>query len=337
MGVDLGALMSPREVSFEELSHRRVAIDAYNTLYQFLSIIRQRDGTPLLDSSGRITSHLSGLLYRTSKMMEAGIKPLFVFDGKPPELKHATLEKREHIRKAARESWEKAKERGEEVFVHAQASSKVDRQVLDDSMHLLEVMGVPFLVAPSEGEAQAAHMTRTKDADYVGSQDYDTLLFGATSMVRNLAITGKRKLPRRSAYVDIKPEVIELEGELERLALTREQLVDIALLVGTDYNTGVKGVGPKKAYKLVSKGKDLFSILDSLGEHIEHADQIRQLFLNPDITDDYELVWHAPDEDGVLQFLCDERDFSPDRVKGALKKLKAASESEKQKRLDTWF
>ncbi|MHC1597566.1 MAG: flap endonuclease-1 [Methermicoccaceae archaeon] len=337
MGVDLSALMSPKEVSLQELAHKRIAIDAYNTLYQFLSIIRQRDGTPLQDSRGRITSHLSGLLYRTTSMMEAGIKPFFVFDGKPPEFKHATLEKREHIRRAARESWERAKERGEEGFVYAQASSKVDAQVLDDSMHLLELMGVPFIIAPSEGEAQAAHMARRGDADHVGSQDYDTLVFGSPNVVRNLAITGKRKLPKRKVYVDVKPELIELESELERLGLTREQLVDIAILVGTDYNAGIKGIGPKKAYRLVKKGDDLFSILDALGEHIDNAREIRELFLNPEVADDYEIVWRPPDREGVIEFLCDERDFSRDRVEGALKRLETASEREKQKRLDAWF
>ncbi|KUK03918.1 MAG: flap endonuclease [Methanosarcinales archaeon] len=337
MGVDLGALMKGREVELGELAHGRVAIDAFNALYQFLSIIRQRDGTPLLDSAGRITSHLSGLLYRTSNMMEVGIMPFYVFDGEPPALKRGTLERREHIRESAKRSWEEARERGEDGFVYAQASSRVDEQILDDAKRLLSLMGVPFVVAPSEGEAQAAHMTRKGDADYAGSQDYDTLVFGAPKVVRNLAITGRRKLPRRRVYVDVKPEVIELDAELERLGITREQLVDIAILVGTDYNPGIKGIGPKKAYGLVKKGKDIFSILDELGEHIEHAEEIRQFFLEPEVTDDYELVWSKPDSDGVIQFLCEERDFSQERVERALHKLEAALESQKQRSLDAWF
>jgi len=329
--------MKGREVELGELAHSRVAIDAFNALYQFLSIIRQRDGTPLLDSAGRITSHLSGLLYRTSNMMEVGIRPFYVFDGEPPAFKRATLERREHIRESAKRSWEEARERGEEAFVYAQASSRVDEQILDDAKRLLSLMGVPFVVAPSEGEAQAAHMTRKGDADYAGSQDYDTLVFGAPRVVRNLAITGRRKLPKRRVYVEVKPEVIELDAELERLGITREQLVDIAILVGTDYNPGIKGIGPKKAYGLVKKGKDIFSILDELGEHIEHAEEIRQFFLEPEVTDDYELAWSRPDSDGVIQFLCEERDFSQERVERALHKLEAAFESQKQRSLDAWF
>lgn len=337
MGVDLGALMRGREVSLEELAHSTVAIDALNALYQFLSIIRQRDGTPLLDSAGRITSHLSGLLYRTSNMMEAGIRPLYVFDGEPPEFKRATLEHREQVRESAKRNWEEARERGEEAFVYAQASSRVNEQILDDAKRLLSLMGVPFVVAPSEGEAQAAHMTRRGDAHYAGSQDYDTLVFGAPRVVRNLAITGKRKLPRRRVYVEVKPEVIELDAELARLDITREQLVDIAILVGTDYNPGIKGIGPKKAYQLVKKGKDIFTILDELGEHIEHVEEIRRFFLEPEVTDEYDLTWSAPDGDGVIQFLCDERDFSRERVERALHRIEAAIESQKQRSLDAWF
>ena len=200
MGVDLGDLFDKKEIELTELKGKVIAIDAYNTLYQFLSIIRQRDGTPLIDSHGEITSHLSGFLYRTTNLVEAGIKPVFVFDGAPPAFKNNTIEERKKIRTEAREKYEVAKAKGdeEEAFKHAQASSRIGGNMIEDAKSLLGFMGVPVVQAPSEGEAQAAFMVREKKAYAAGSQDYDSLLFGASVMVRNLAVSGKRKLPGKS-------------------------------------------------------------------------------------------------------------------------------------------
>ncbi len=339
MGADIGDLLEKRTVELSDLSHKVVAIDAYNTLYQFLSIIRQRDGTPLTDSHGNITSHLSGILYRITNLVESGIKPVFVFDGKPPEMKLQTLGKRKEVRESARVKWDDAKEKGlaEEAFKYAQASSKVNADIVNDAKHLLELMGIPYVQAPSEGEAQAAYMVQKGDADLVGSQDYDAMLFGAPDVVRNLTITGKRKVPRKNIYVDVKPEVINLNESLQALGVEREQLIDIAICVGTDYNSGLDGIGPKRAIKLIQKHDNIEVALGDIDRSIDNLDEMKEFFLHPPVTDEYTLEWKNPNKEKLIEFLSHEHDFSEERVIKAADRLDAASGSRQQKTLDKWF
>ncbi|WP_406670549.1 flap endonuclease-1 [Methanolobus sp. ZRKC4] len=338
MGVDIGDLLKRSTIEVSDLSLDIVAIDAFNTLYQFLSIIRQRDGTPLKDSNGNITSHLSGILYRLTSLMEAGVKPVFVFDGKPPEMKSRTIEKRAEIRESARIKSTEAREKGhaEEAYKYAQASSKVDATIVGDSKKLLGAMGIPFVDAPSEGEAQAAYMVRKGDADLIGSQDYDSLLFGAPSVVRNLTVSGKRKLPGKNIYVDVKPEIINLDESLAELGINHEQLIDIALCVGTDYNDGLERIGPKKALKLIREHESIENILKAKDLEIPHLEDIKEFFKSPDVTDDYSLKWSKPDPEAVISFLCGEHDFSNDRVVKALERLETSSGGG-QSTLDKWF
>jgi flap endonuclease-1 len=339
MGVDLSDLVPPHEIELKELNGKIIAIDAFNTLYQFLSIIRQMDGTPLVDDRGEVTSHLSGIIYRLTNLIEQGVKPVFVFDGKPPSLKAETIQARREIREAARQMYEAAKASGSaDAYKYAQASTSINAQIIKDAKELLGYMGVPFLVAPSEGEAQASYMVQKGTADYVGSQDYDSLLFGAPRMVRNVTITGKRKLPRKGITVDVKPEVIELREVLQTLEITREQLVDMGILVGTDFNPGIYKVGPKTALKLVKKHPGMPGILEELGQTIENYQEIREFFLRPPVTDEYSLKWGRPEPEKIMKFLCDEHSFSGERVGKVLERLdKAASETGKQKTLSAWF
>ncbi len=338
MGTDIGDLLAKKTVGLPDLSYKVVAIDAYNTLYQFLSIIRQRDGTPLKDSQGHITSHLSGILYRLTNLIETGIKPVFVFDGTPPDMKLKTIGKRKEVRRNAHAMWDEAKEKGlaEEAFKYAQASSRVDVDIVMDAKHLLGVMGIPYVQAPSEGEAQAAYMVQKGDADLVGSQDYDSLLFGAPVVVRNLTITGKRKLPGKNIYVDVKPEIIDLDESLGELGIERSQLIDVALCVGTDYNPGLEGIGPKKALKLITTHGNINTALNESGMTIENVEEIKEFFLHPPVTDEYRIEWGKPDKEKIIGFLCDQHDFSVERVTKAFERLEAASKA-KQKTLDQWF
>ncbi|KUK43846.1 MAG: flap endonuclease-1 [Methanothrix sp.] len=336
MGVDLGDLLERENIEIKELSGHWIAVDAFNTLYQFLSIIRQQDGTPLKDGSGRTTSHLSGILYRMTNLTVAGAKVVFVFDGEPPRFKRETLNQRAETRARAKEMWERAKEEGLDGFKYAQAASRLGDEMVADSKRLLGAMGIPIVQAPSEGEAQAARMAINGDVDLVGSQDYDALLFGAPKVVRNMAITGKRKLPGKNVYVEVAPEVISLERELSRLGIERRQLVEIAIMCGTDYNAGLKRVGPKTALKLIKEHGDLERVLEVRGETIENADEIRDLFLNPPVTDDYEIEMRKPDAEKITRFLCDERDFSQERVEKAVKRLQEAMKVG-QSTLDKWF
>ncbi|MDO8728134.1 MAG: flap endonuclease-1 [Candidatus Methanoperedens sp.] len=337
MGVDLGDLFDKKEIELSELKGKVIAIDAYNTLYQFLSIIRQRDGTPLIDSHGEITSHLSGFLYRTTNLVEEGIKPVYVFDGVPPEFKFEILQERKKTRIEAMSKWQEAKAAGDrDAFKYAQASSHIKGNMVEDAKTLLGLMGIPVVTAPSEGEAQASFMAQNKDAYAAGSQDYDALLFGAPIIVRNLAVTGKRKLPGKGVYVDVNPEVIDPVSGLLKLGISREQLVDIAILVGTDYNEGIKGIGPKKALKAILKHGSIEGVLKELTIDIKYLAEIRDLFLHPDVTPDYELKWRKPDASAIMDFLCEGHDFSRERVSKAVERLLEASDKG-QKTLDKWF
>jgi flap endonuclease-1 len=337
MGSDIGDLFERRETELERLRGQTVAIDAYNTIYQFLSSIRQRDGTPLKDSHGRVTSHLSGLLYRTTNLVEAGLKLVFVFDGAPPDFKAATIEKRVEIRNTADRQWKEALAAGsEDAFKYAQATSRLKPDMVEDAKLLLAAMGIPVVQAASEGEAQAAYMAKSGDVRLVGSQDYDSLLFGAPAVVRNLTIGGRRKLPKKNVYVEVKPEVIELQQNLDRLGITREQLIDIAILVGTDYDPGIRGIGAKKALQSIQRHESIEDVLAELGESIENLCEIREFFLSPTVASDYSLKWKAPDESKIKELLCDEHDFSEGRVAKAVERLAVTADSMKQSTLDLW-
>ncbi|MCI4434585.1 MAG: flap endonuclease-1 [Thermoplasmata archaeon] len=339
MGVDISDIVEAREIDLQDLRGKIIAIDAYNTLYQFLSIIRQPDGTPLMDRNGKITSHLSGLFYRNVNIMEIGIKPVYVFDGKPPELKGKTILERIERKERAEREWKEALEAGnlEEARIWSQQSSRLTPEMVEQSKRLLELMGIPWVQAPSEGEAQAAKMARDGRVYASASQDFDSLLFGTPRLVRNLTITGKRKLPRKNVYKEIKPEIIELEKVLSDLSITREQLIDIGILVGTDFNEGVKNVGPKKALKLIKTYGRIEEIINNTEIKLDNYNDIREIFLNPPVTNEYSFEWKDPNIEGIISFMCDEHDFSRDRVMGAIEKLKEFRKVRSQKNLEEWF
>lgn len=342
LGVNLRSIVPKRVVELEDLRGKSIAIDAYNTLYQFLAIIRQPDGTPLRDNSGRVTSHLSGLLYRTSNLLEMSIQPIYVFDGAPPALKEAEINKRMKVKKEARVRYRRALREGkiEEARIYAQATSRLKDYMTEDSKKLLDLMGIPWIKAPSEGEAQAAHLTKRQEADYCGSQDYDSLLFGAPKLVRNVTISGRRKLPRKKVYIEVVPEVVELDQVLAVNGISHGQLIDVAILVGTDFNKGIKGLGPKTALKLIKEHGSLEKAL----LHIENADlsvepqEIREVFLHPRVTNNYAIRWGKPNVEKLIDFICGERDFSEGRVRKAIEKMQGGFEQLKGKTtLEKWF
>jgi len=343
LGVNLRDLVPRVTIDLASLGGKSVAIDAYNALYQFLAIIRQPDGTPLKDHTGRITSHLSGLLYRTSNLVEMGIKVVYVFDGIPPTLKEVEIKRRARVKEEAIVKYEKALQEGrmEEARTYAQMTSKLKDYMTDDSKRLLNLIGIPWIQAPSEGEAQAAHLAKKHDSDFCASQDYDSLLFGAPQLVRNVTISGRRKLPKKNVYVEVVPEIVDLDKVLNELGITHEQLVDIGILVGTDFNPeGVKGIGPKTALQLIKEHGNLEKLLPNLKEATFPVEptQIREIFLHPKVTDNYHLIWKEPDTEGVVEFMCGERDFSEDRVRKALEKMTQGMRKIKGKTtLETWF
>ena len=322
MGVGLTPIILKQDLELEDLRGKRLAVDANGELYQFLALIRLRDGTPLQDSRGRITSHLSGLFYRTTRLItDYSMELLFVFDGKPPALKSAEIARRRSIKERYDAERATAIEMGDMAKAYSKSTmtSRLTREMADEARELLRLMGIPVVQAPSEGEAQASHMVATGSAWATGSKDYDCLLFGTPRLLRFLTISGKEFLPSKGAFRPITPELIDTPSLLDHYKITREQLVDLAILVGTDFNEGIRGIGPKKALKLV---RDLGSIdnmsteiRDELGPGVV---EIREIFLRPQVTDDYACVFTPPDREAIIRFLCDEREFSRERVNAAL-------------------
>lgn len=337
MGVQIGDIIEYKKLAFEEI-RGKIAVDAYNTLYQFLSIIRQPDGTPLMDSQGRVTSHISGLFYRTCNLLEKGVQPTFVFDGPPSELKKRTLEERRERKQMAAEEFERAKELGkeEEMKVYAQQTSKLTKEMAEEGKHLLRLMGVPVVQAKSEGEAQCSAMCRDGLVEATGSQDYDALLFGTPVLMKNLTIAGRRKLPRKNIFVEVVPEKIMLKENLERLGISQQKLVWIGILAGTDFNKGVYGIGAKKALKLVREHDSFAQIQKELKEHVDY-EPVEELFMHPEVADvgREELEFAEPDRDKILGFML-ERNFAPERVQAALQRAFKEPFGTRQTGLQKW-
>ena len=321
MGIQLSSLLETRKIKVEELSGQRIAIDGYNVLYQFLTSIRQADGSLLTDSEERVTSHLSGILFRFSKLVENGIRICVVFDGKPPKLKMNLLEERRQRKIKAQIEWEAAIEAGdrETARTKAQQTTRLESHMIDDSKKLLDLLGVPWVEAPSEGEAQVASLLEQGMVDYGASQDFDTVLFGASKFIRNLTLSGRRKLPKQQKWVEVSPEIVDLETSFQKLEINREQLIDVAILMGTDFNPGIDGIGPKRGLKLIQEFGKAEGALEKLGKEIDNLDEIRTLFLDhPSV--DFTPEWRTPNVESTIKYLCNDYSFNKGRVEKALEK-----------------
>ncbi|HII72456.1 TPA: flap endonuclease-1 [Candidatus Woesearchaeota archaeon] len=340
MGVNLKELMIKDETSISDLSNKKLVVDGNNILYQFLATIRQMDGTPLMDSHGNVTSHLNGLFHRTTKLMHSGIKLCFVFDGKAPELKHAERERRAELKKDAERRYEEAKkaEDTEEMKKYAQRTSRLTKEMIEEAVELIKAMGLPVVMAPSEGEAQAAYMVKKGESWAEISQDYDCLLFGVPRMVQNLTISEKKKRKDKLSYETVKPCVIDLEKNLKELGISKKQLIAMGMLVGTDFNVGgVKGIGPKKALTLIKKhGEDLNAMFEEAGwkDNFDYPwTDVMKVFEEMPVKTEYTLKWERHDPAKVTELLVEKHDFSRERVEDTLEKMEKAQEKAGQKGL----
>ena len=282
MGCNLRDLASPSSIEMSDLSGQRIAVDAFLTAYQFITSLRARgegnDGTYLRDSSGRPVSHLMGFLDRSSTLVEAGIDPVFVFDGRPHELKFETLAGRKERREDAREKWEAAVEAED-----WQAADKLGAQVVSytpemvqETKQLLDYLGIAWIEAPMEAEGAASVWCRNGQVSGVASQDWDVLLYGGPVMIRNLTSHGTRKFGRM-----VTAERIVLSDLLESHDITHEQLVDLGIMVGTDFHPGIRGIGPKTGLKLIKEHGTIEAVCEAKEKEIpERLDEIRELFLN---------------------------------------------------------
>lgn len=322
MGIALGSIIPAQPIELAQLRGQRLAVDGYNLLYQFLASIRQRDGMPLADAEGNVTSHLSGLLFRLSALAGEGLRFCLIFDGKPHVLKKRVLDERRDRKKKAQAEWEAALAAGDlaKARTKAQQTSRLTPEMVAEAQELLDALGLPWVTAPSEGEAQAAAMMEAGVVDAAVSQDFDTLLFGASRLLRNLTVSGRRKLPGRQEWVEVTPEELTLAGALEATLLSREQLVDMAILMGTDFNPGIHGIGPKKGLKLLREHGRAEPALARLGHTVENLDELRQLFLDhPSV--EFTPQWGEPRRGRVMELLCERHGFSRARVGSALEKF----------------
>jgi len=342
MGVAITDLLKGKELSFEELNNKVLAVDAFNMLYQFLTTIRMSDGTPLKDSKGNITSHLIGLFNRTTTLMSKGLKLVFVFDGEAPLLKKVERERRNKVKANALMKLKEAEQREDidAMKKYSGRTARLDSEMIEEAKQLLSALGLPVIQALSEGEGQAAHLVKKGDAYAVVSQDADSFLFGAQRVIRNLNLSGRRKKTNTLAYEKVLPELLELKTTLNELKLTLDQLIVLSILVGTDYNReGIKGIGPKKALKLLERHGEHF---DELFEEVKWQDnydfswkEILKIFKELPVTNDYELKWSSVNESKVKELLVEKHDFSNERIIASLKKLK--TEGMKQKGLGEFF
>jgi len=335
MGLQISEIVPRQEISFDDLKGKVIAVDAFNTLYQFLTTIRQPDGTPLMDSKGRITSCLSGLFYRTTNLMSKGIKLIFVFDGKAPELKEATHVARAAVKEEAVARFETA-ETAEERAKYASRISYLTKDMIDESKELLDALGIPVVQAPGEGEAQAAFMAEQEKVYASASQDYDSLLFGAPRLIQNLTLATRRKTSS-GVYVNITPQMIDLQKVLNSLQINREQLICLGILVGTDYNPkGVVGIGPKNALKIVKQHVSpaiIFKEVSKTKEVNFDWQKIFHEFSKPNVIKHYDIKFKPVNEEKVKHILVHEHEFSDERISNGLAKLKEVKEKLKQKTL----
>lgn len=321
----LTPIVRRKPIPLRYLYGKSFAVDANHTLYQFLSIIRKSDGAPLTDPEGNVTSHLAGLIFRTSRLMcDFRMRLVFVFDGAPPRLKERELEKRRTLREKALLEWHGALRRGDlrEAFSKAVSSTRLDRRGVEDAKYLLDALGIPFVQAPSDAEAQASFMAMRGDVWATASRDYDSLLYGTPRLVRNLGIQSTEFLPSKGRSKLLEPELISLKEVLKELGISKEQLIDIAILVGTDFNEGVRGIGPKKALKLIKQYDSIDRLPPEIRANLGGYELVRSLYLSPDVTETYSLDYKMMDEQRVLSFLCDEKGFSKDRVKLVLERIR---------------
>ena len=328
MGCNLRDLAQPETLELSTLTGQKIGVDAFLTAFQFLTTIRDRspegDGGPLKSSNGKVVSHLMGFLNRTTTLLAAGIKPVFVFDGKAPELKADEIAMRKARREEARAIHQQAIEAGDFALAQKMAQRIISYtpEMVQETKQLLDLLGVPWVDAKAEGEGQAAVMATLGQLDAVATQDWDALLYGAPVLIRNMMTAGNKSHGRI-----VKAQKIILEDLLDEHQLTRKQLIDLAIMIGTDFHPGIKGIGPKTGIKLIKQFGDIETICQEKGKEVpERLDEIRAIFHNHPSNEvaSEKLQMGEVDVEGLCQFLQVERQFSQRRMDNAMEKLKQA-------------
>jgi len=321
---DLRQLAALADVAWDEVADSVVAVDAHNWLYRYLTTtVKWTNDAVYTTVDGEEVANLVGVVQGLPKFFEHDLTPVFVFDGGVTELKAAEVSERRAKRERAEERRAEAEERGDAVEA-ARLEARTQRLtdvILETTRELLALLDVPVIDAPAEGEAQAAYMARRGDVDYAGSEDYDTLLFGAPLTLRQLTSKGQ-------------PELMDLDATLDRHGISLEQLIDVAILCGTDFNPGVDGVGPKTAMRAITEHGDLWAALETEGWQVPDADRVRHLFRDPPVTDDYDLDLDLdPDVAAARDYVIEEWEVDADEVDRGFERIE---ESLVQTGLDRW-
>jgi len=321
---DLRDLAVLEAVPFDDLSGSVVAVDAHNWLYRYLTTtVRWTNEDIYTTTDGDEVANLVGIVQGLPKFFEHDITPVFVFDGSVVSLKDDEVAERREAREKREDELETAREEGDKLAV-ARLESQTQRltdTILRTTRELLALLDVPVVEAPAEGEAQAAHMAREGVVDYVGTEDYDALLLGAPLTLRQLTSKGN-------------PELMDFQATLDEHDLTWEQLVDAAILMGTDFNEGVSGIGPKTAVTAVREHGDIWGVFEARDVFVDNADRIRDLFLNPAVTDDYDYDSDVePDIEAARAYVCEEWEVDPDEVERGFERIE---QSVVQTGLDRW-
>jgi len=332
--------IAPSAIKENEMKNffgRKVAVDASMCMYQFLVAVRQ-EGANLTDADGETTSHLMGMFYRTIRMVDNGIKPVYVFDGKPPEMKGGELAKRAERREAAQKSLTEAEEKGnqEDIDKFSKRLVKVTKTHVDECKQLLKLMGIPFVAAPCEAEAQCAALVRAGKVYGTATEDMDALTFGSTVLLRHMTFSEARKMPIKEFH---------LQRVLDEAGLTQQEFIDLCILMGCDYCDSIRGIGPKRAIELIQKHRSIEGILAALDTKKYTVPEnwpfveARRLFVEPDVADakDLEIKWSEPDEDALVEYMCGSKGFNEERIRNGAKKLAKARNTTTQGRLDGFF
>ncbi|MEC8339373.1 MAG: flap endonuclease-1 [Nanoarchaeota archaeon] len=337
MGVALKDILEYDDITIDKLSNKKIAIDTFNMLYQFLASIRQSDGNPLTDSKGNVTSHLKGLFNRLIYFKKNNIKAIFVFDGVAPKLKEKERELRREKKIEADKKYKEAVDMGlmEEARKYASGTTKLETFMIEEAKEIIKAFGFPIIEAPSEGEAQAAYMAKQGDLFAAASQDFDSLLFGAQYLIRNVSVSAKRKVAGTSQYKDVSIEYYDLNKILDTLHISQEELIHVAIMCGTDFNPGgIKGIGPKKALKLIKEYRgredELYKTLDWHSYFTHTWVEVYNIFHKMPVNKEYELEFSEMKRDSIKEILV-KKDFSEDMIERQLKGVKNV------KTLDSFF
>ncbi|EKE37191.1 hypothetical protein ENUP19_0347G0022 [Entamoeba nuttalli] len=328
---------SMKEGKIDQYSGRVIAIDASILVYQFISAVRDTTGATMVDEFGETTSHIIGTFYRTIKLIESGIKPVYVFDGKPPEMKDGELNKRKENAQKAQEQLDKALEEGdkEQAKKLMKRTARMTKEQSDEVKKLLQLMGIPCIEANCEAEGSCAALVKAGKCYATATEDMDALTLGSEHVVRKFSASDNKKDPIRE---------YSLSSILEETGFTMEQFIDLCILLGCDYCETIKGVGPITAFELIQQYKSIENILQHLSDKYKVPEnwkykEARELFLHPDVADfsDYKLEWNKIDEEGIKKYLVTEKHFNEERVTKGIEKLKNVKSKKAQGRLDSFF